>query len=160
MDELIIAGGVSSASTAPRERVRAGEEWADWFSWASVGVDPAETWSAPVKAIPKALARAGLTLGDVDLFEINEAFAAMCVACVRILEIDPRRSTSTSPRCAPAAAWAVPRSSKFSRPNSYSVLPAAGVMRGIRWPGPGKSRSLSSALILQPFTEHDDDADG
>ncbi|MCB0938134.1 MAG: thiolase family protein, partial [Mycobacterium sp.] len=47
------------------------------LSWASVGVDPAETGLAPVEAIPKALARAGLSLADVDLFEINEAFAAM-----------------------------------------------------------------------------------
>ena len=58
-------------------------------SWASVGVDPAITGLAPVKAIPKALARAGLTVADVDLFEINEAFAAMCVATIRLLEIDP-----------------------------------------------------------------------
>jgi acetyl-CoA C-acetyltransferase len=58
-------------------------------SWASVGVDPAQTWSAPVKAIPKALKRIGLDVDDVDLFEINEAFASMCVACVRLLEIDP-----------------------------------------------------------------------
>jgi len=58
-------------------------------SWASVGVDPKETWSAPVKAIPKALKRAGLDVDDVDLYEINEAFASMCVACVRLLEIDP-----------------------------------------------------------------------
>jgi acetyl-CoA C-acetyltransferase len=59
------------------------------LSWASVGVDPAMTGLAPVDAIPKALARAGLSLGDVDLFEINEAFAAMCVATIRLLEIDP-----------------------------------------------------------------------
>jgi acetyl-CoA acyltransferase len=58
-------------------------------SWASVGVDPKETWSAPVKAIPKALKRIGLDVDDVDLYEINEAFASMCVACVRLLEIDP-----------------------------------------------------------------------
>lgn len=58
-------------------------------SWASVGVDPAETGLAPVKAIPKALARAGLRTGDVDLFEINEAFAAMCVATTRLLDLDP-----------------------------------------------------------------------
>ncbi|HEV7469213.1 MAG TPA: thiolase family protein [Pseudonocardia sp.] len=57
-------------------------------SWASVGIDPGETGLAPVRAIPKALRRAGLTVGDVDLFEINEAFAAMCVATTRILEID------------------------------------------------------------------------
>ncbi|WP_406358194.1 thiolase family protein [Streptomyces sp. NBC_00658] len=55
-------------------------------SWASVGV---ETGLAPAKAIPKALERAGLRLGDVELFEINEAFAAMCVATTRILGIDP-----------------------------------------------------------------------
>jgi acetyl-CoA acyltransferase len=58
-------------------------------SWASVGVDPKDTWSAPIKAIPKALKRIGLDVDDVDLYEINEAFASMCVACVRLLEIDP-----------------------------------------------------------------------
>ncbi|HEX3925630.1 MAG TPA: thiolase family protein [Streptosporangiaceae bacterium] len=58
-------------------------------SWASVGVDPAQTGLAPVRAIPKALGRAGLTQADVDLYEINEAFAAMCVATVRLLELDP-----------------------------------------------------------------------
>ncbi len=59
------------------------------LSWASVGVAPAETGLAPVEAIPKALARAGLSLADVDLFEINEAFAAMCVATIKLLDIDP-----------------------------------------------------------------------
>jgi len=68
-------------------------------SWASVGVDPADTWSAPVKAIPKALSRAGLTLGDVDLFEINEAFASMCVACVKLLEIDPDKVNVNGSGC-------------------------------------------------------------
>lgn len=68
-------------------------------SWASVGVDPAETWSAPVKAIPKALSRAGLTLDDVDLFEINEAFASMCVACVRKLDIDPDKVNVNGSGC-------------------------------------------------------------
>jgi acetyl-CoA C-acetyltransferase len=58
-------------------------------SWASIGVPPKETGLAPVQAIPKALARAGLSLADVDLFEINEAFASMCVATTRLLEIDP-----------------------------------------------------------------------
>ncbi|MCX5190237.1 thiolase family protein [Streptomyces sp. NBC_00268] len=58
-------------------------------SWASVGVDPAEMGLAPVKAIPKALARAGLSIADVDLFEINEAFASVPVAAVRLLELDP-----------------------------------------------------------------------
>ena len=58
-------------------------------SWASVGVDPADTGLAPVEAIRKALGRADLSLGDVDLFEINEAFAAMCVATIKLLDINP-----------------------------------------------------------------------
>jgi len=57
-------------------------------AWASVGVPAGETGLAPVKAIPKALGRAGLAVGDVDLWEINEAFAAMCVGTVRQLGLD------------------------------------------------------------------------
>jgi acetyl-CoA C-acetyltransferase len=56
--------------------------------WSSVGVDPIETGLAPSLAIPKALRRSGLELGDVKLFEINEAFAAMCVATTNALGID------------------------------------------------------------------------
>jgi acetyl-CoA C-acetyltransferase len=58
-------------------------------SWASVGVDPAETGLAPATAIPKALAKAGLGLDDVALFEINEAFASVPVAVVKLLGLDP-----------------------------------------------------------------------
>lgn len=60
-------------------------------AWASVGVDPVETGLAPIRAIQKALDRAGLAIGDVDLFEINEAFAAVPVAAVRGLGLDPER---------------------------------------------------------------------
>jgi acetyl-CoA acyltransferase len=58
-------------------------------SWASTGIDPAQTGLAPVEAIKKALQRGGFSLGDVDLFEINEAFAAMVVATNKLLGIDP-----------------------------------------------------------------------
>jgi len=57
-------------------------------AWASAGVAPARTGVAPTVAIPKALDRAGLSIADVDLWEINEAFAAMCVATTRMLGID------------------------------------------------------------------------
>ena len=57
-------------------------------AWASAGVPPHDTGLAPTVAIPKALARAGLTVDDVALWEINEAFASMCVATTRILGID------------------------------------------------------------------------
>jgi acetyl-CoA C-acetyltransferase len=64
-------------------------------SWASAGVPPADTGLGPTYAIPKALDRAGLTVKDVDLFEINEAFASMCVASTRILGI-PHEITNVS----------------------------------------------------------------
>jgi acetyl-CoA C-acetyltransferase len=57
-------------------------------SWASVGLPPADTGLGPTLAIPKALERAGLTVDDVDLVEINEAFASMAVASSRILGFD------------------------------------------------------------------------
>jgi acetyl-CoA C-acetyltransferase len=57
-------------------------------SWSSVGVAPARTGMAPIEAIPAALDRAGLSIGDVDLFEINEAFASVPVAACRALGLD------------------------------------------------------------------------
>jgi len=57
-------------------------------SWAAVGVAPRRTGLAPIDAIPKALARAGLDLSDIDLFEINEAFCAVPVATTRALGIE------------------------------------------------------------------------
>ncbi len=56
-------------------------------SWASAGLEPRDTGLGPTKAIPKALDRAGLTIDDIALFEINEAFASMCVASTRVLGI-------------------------------------------------------------------------
>lgn len=57
--------------------------------WASVGIDPIDTGLGPVSAIQKALHRSGVRIEDVAVFEINEAFASMCVASARILGIDP-----------------------------------------------------------------------
>jgi acetyl-CoA acetyltransferase family protein len=65
-----------------------GDVLAHVLSWASVGVAPARTGSGPIGAIPKALGLAGRKLGDVALFEINEAFAAQAVACARELGLD------------------------------------------------------------------------
>jgi acetyl-CoA C-acetyltransferase len=60
-------------------------------SHASVGVDPAIMGIGPVPAVRKALAKAGLELADIDLFELNEAFAAQSLAVIRELGIDPAR---------------------------------------------------------------------
>jgi acetyl-CoA acetyltransferase family protein len=58
-------------------------------SWSNIGVTPYENGIAPTVAIPKALSRAGLTVADVDLWEINEAFATVPIAACKILDIDP-----------------------------------------------------------------------
>lgn len=55
---------------------------------AAAGVDPAYMGVGPVPAIRKALDRANLTIGDIDLIELNEAFAAQSIACARELNID------------------------------------------------------------------------
>lgn len=57
-------------------------------STATTGVSPDYMGIGPVSAIRKALEKAQLTIGDMDLFEINEAFAAQCVACQRELGIE------------------------------------------------------------------------
>jgi 3-oxoadipyl-CoA thiolase len=56
---------------------------------AVAGVDPAYMGVGPVPATRKVLQRAGLSVGDLDLVELNEAFAAQSVACLRDLELDP-----------------------------------------------------------------------
>ena len=45
----------------------------------------------PIKAIPKALKVAGMTLDDIDLIELNEAFASQSLACIKTLGLDPER---------------------------------------------------------------------
>jgi acetyl-CoA C-acetyltransferase len=60
-------------------------------SYASAGVEPRIMGIGPVPAIQTALGKAGVAGGDVDLWEVNEAFAAQSVAVQRELEIDPQR---------------------------------------------------------------------
>jgi acetyl-CoA C-acetyltransferase len=57
-------------------------------SWSVAGVDPARMGIGPVPSTLKALERAGLQLGDIDLIEMNEAFAAQVLACTTELGID------------------------------------------------------------------------
>jgi 3-oxoadipyl-CoA thiolase len=57
----------------------------------TAGVDPAYMGLGPIPATRKALARAGWVIGDVELAEINEAFAAQVLPCLRELDLDPAR---------------------------------------------------------------------
>ncbi|QDS96778.1 acetyl-CoA C-acyltransferase FadA [Adhaeretor mobilis] len=58
---------------------------------AVAGVDPAVMGTGPVPATQKALKRAGLSLADIGLIELNEAFAAQAIACMQMLELDPKK---------------------------------------------------------------------
>jgi len=58
---------------------------------ASAGVDPATMGLGPIPATRKALARSGCTMDEIDVVELNEAFAAQALPCIRELEMDPAR---------------------------------------------------------------------
>jgi acetyl-CoA C-acetyltransferase len=79
---------VMSASTAAERGLRT---FGTVESYASVGVEPKIMGIGPVPAVRTALAKAGLELGDIDLFELNEAFAAQSLAVLRELDVDRER---------------------------------------------------------------------
>lgn len=64
---------------------------AEVVGYAAIGVDPAFMGIGPAAAVPITLKRAGLQVSDIDLFELNEAFAAQSLAVVRDLGIDAQR---------------------------------------------------------------------
>jgi acetyl-CoA C-acetyltransferase len=64
------------------------EPLAQIIDWTVAGVDPEQMGLGPVAAITKLLERTGLSLKDIDLFEINEAFAAQYLACEKLLKLD------------------------------------------------------------------------
>jgi len=57
----------------------------------TAGVDPSYMGEGPIPAVQKLCARLGVNIGDIDLVELNEAFAAQSLACVRTLGLDPER---------------------------------------------------------------------
>jgi len=99
-DGVITAGNASQTSdgaaavvvTAPQVAERLGlKPLALFRAFATAGVPPEIMGIGPVEAIPKALRQAGLRLEDLDLIELNEAFAAQALAVVRALELDEER---------------------------------------------------------------------
>jgi len=81
---LVVTSGrnASAAGTPPLARV---------LSYATAGVDPKIMGMGPVPAVRRALDRAGLKAADIDLFELNEAFAVQALAVSRELELDPAK---------------------------------------------------------------------
>jgi acetyl-CoA acyltransferase len=97
---VVTAGNSSQTSDGAAAAVLMSSERAEqlgirplgrFVSFAFAGCDPEEMGIGPVHAIPKALRLAGLTLQDIDLVELNEAFAVQALAVIRKLGIDPEK---------------------------------------------------------------------
>ncbi len=78
-------------TSAARAKERGLTPMARFVTFATAGVEPERFGIGPVPAIQKALKLAGLTLDQMDLIELNEAFAAQVLACLKALPIDPER---------------------------------------------------------------------
>jgi 3-oxoadipyl-CoA thiolase len=96
-DGTVTAGNSSGINDGAAAMLLAGEEAVNKFglrpiatiiSMAVAGVDPAIMGIGPVPAVKKALQRAGLTIADIGLVELNEAFASQSIACIRDLGLD------------------------------------------------------------------------
>ena len=97
---FITAGNASQLSDGASVTVVASETWAErrgltpiglYRGFAVVGCEPDEMGIGPVFAVPKLLKRHGLTVGDIDLWELNEAFAVQAIYCRERLGIPPDR---------------------------------------------------------------------
>ncbi len=96
----VTAGNASSLNDGAALLVLCTEEYAkandlqplaEIVSYAAVGVDPALMGLGPASAVPKALQRAGMKVEDIDLFELNEAFASQSIAVIRDLGLNPAK---------------------------------------------------------------------
>jgi len=85
--------GAAAALVMSRERATALglQPMARFVAYATGGVAPEEMGIGPVVAIPKALKIAGLTIDDIDLIELNEAFAAQALSVIKVLGLDPAK---------------------------------------------------------------------
>jgi acetyl-CoA acyltransferase len=84
------AAGVLMMSRAKAESLGL-KPMARFVTFATAGVEPDVMGIGPVKAVPKALARAGMKLSDMEVIEFNEAFAAQALAVLKDLEMDTSR---------------------------------------------------------------------
>jgi acetyl-CoA acyltransferase len=85
--------GAAAALVMSRERATALglQPMARFVAYATGGVAPEEMGIGPIVAIPKALKIAGLTIDDIDLIELNEAFAAQALSVIKVLGLDPAK---------------------------------------------------------------------
>jgi acetyl-CoA acetyltransferase family protein len=84
-----INDGAAALMVVSERRLNGQRPLARIVASAVAGVDPSVMGIGPVPAVRKALLRAGLSVGQLDLVELNEAFASQSIACLRDLELDP-----------------------------------------------------------------------
>jgi len=106
-----------------------------------VGVKPLLMGIGPWKAIPVALSKAGISKNDVDVYEINEAFASQCLWCVRELGLDEKKVCRL--RCE-RMYGTVPTDWAFSR----SIPMVVRLLLAILWAAPAPDRSLRCSTSL------------
>jgi acetyl-CoA acyltransferase 2 len=85
---IVDAGAALVVTTAAHARANGWKPRARIVAWDAVGVDPSEMGIGPAPAIRNVLDKAGMELGKIDFFEINEAFAAQYLAVEKELELD------------------------------------------------------------------------
>jgi len=85
------SSGINDGAAALLVSAHAEKPLARIVATAVAGVDPSVMGLGPVPATRKALERAGLTIDQIDLVELNEAFAAQAIACIRDLTLDPAK---------------------------------------------------------------------
>ena len=97
-DGTVTAGNSSGINDGAAAMLMAGEKMVKEYGWkpmarvvsvAVSGVDPSIMGIGPVPAVKKALQRAGLSINDIGLIELNEAFASQSLACIHELSLDP-----------------------------------------------------------------------
>lgn len=99
-DGIVTAGSSSQTNDAAAFVVLMSKEKADemglkpiakLLGFSTAGCDPETMGLGPIFAVPKVLERTGLTIDDMDVIELNEAFAAQAIPCIRELKMDPEK---------------------------------------------------------------------
>jgi len=85
------SSGINDGAAALLVSAKPNKPLARIIATAVAGVDPSCMGLGPIPATRKALKRAGLTIDQIDLVELNEAFAAQAIACIRELKLDPQK---------------------------------------------------------------------
>ncbi len=86
-----LSDGAAALLLARRDQSGEAEPLARILGWSEVGVDPLDMGEAPVPAVQRLLSAHGMTVADIDLWELNEAFSAQLLVCQRQLLIPPER---------------------------------------------------------------------